>query len=218
MEEKGNGRLKSRCRGFVQFCEHDHALATLRQLNSNPHVFGTERRPIVEFAIENAKMVKIHDTKVANSKARAQQERERKTAGGQCGDMDGNLNWKGSVGEKSRGQRQQRRKNKPQRKNNADAEQGQQESVEAATKKQVARVWLVSALMGISKDNIVGKSAHSHFALCSFSLWIYVTDCQRLLVGVSLGLCQPRITRLLKMLAMMYFFDVGQSDKAQKTE
>ncbi len=42
--------------GFVEFERHDHALAALRQLNNHPAVFGPERRPIIEFAIENVKV------------------------------------------------------------------------------------------------------------------------------------------------------------------
>ncbi|CAD7703982.1 unnamed protein product [Ostreobium quekettii] len=79
-EEKGNGRLKSRCRGFVEFYQHDHALATLRQLNANPHVFGPQKRPIVEFAMENAKKVKQHEAMVAAARARCKLEKERREA------------------------------------------------------------------------------------------------------------------------------------------
>ena len=42
--------------GFVEFAEHDHAVAALRQLNNNPKPFGPARRPIVEFSVENVKV------------------------------------------------------------------------------------------------------------------------------------------------------------------
>ena len=42
--------------GFVEFSEHDHAVAALRQLNNNPKTFGANRRPIVEFSVENVKV------------------------------------------------------------------------------------------------------------------------------------------------------------------
>jgi len=48
------GGLRSRGFGFVEFSQHAHALAALRQVNNNPSYFGSERRPIVEFAIDNA--------------------------------------------------------------------------------------------------------------------------------------------------------------------
>jgi len=37
--------------------KQDHAIACLRQLNNNPTVFTVERRPIVEFAIDNVKVL-----------------------------------------------------------------------------------------------------------------------------------------------------------------
>jgi hypothetical protein len=36
--------------------EHNHAVACLRQLNNNPTAFTNERRPIIEFAIDNVKV------------------------------------------------------------------------------------------------------------------------------------------------------------------
>ncbi|CAN6483513.1 unnamed protein product [Victoria cruziana] len=49
---------RSRGVAFVEFSEHQHALVALRVLNNNPETFGPERRPIVEFAIENVHAVK----------------------------------------------------------------------------------------------------------------------------------------------------------------
>ncbi|GIL62659.1 hypothetical protein Vafri_16846, partial [Volvox africanus] len=52
-----SGARKSKGLGFVEFESHDHALAALRQLNNNPGTpWGRERRPIVEFAIDNVKV------------------------------------------------------------------------------------------------------------------------------------------------------------------
>ena len=55
------GAAKSRGVGFVEFEEHEHALACLRQLNNNPNVVSPLKRPIVEFAIENAQIVKARE-------------------------------------------------------------------------------------------------------------------------------------------------------------
>lgn len=44
---------KSKGFGFVGFAEHNHALKALRNLNNNPNIFTPEKRPIVEFSIEN---------------------------------------------------------------------------------------------------------------------------------------------------------------------
>jgi nucleolar protein 4 len=53
------GEPKSTGFSFVEFAHHAHALAALRYLNNNPHVFpGKNRRLIVEFAIENAQILK----------------------------------------------------------------------------------------------------------------------------------------------------------------
>ncbi|BDA47944.1 probable RNA-binding protein 28 [Coccomyxa sp. Obi] len=53
-----DGQAASKGLGFVELTEHEHALCALRQLNNNPVPFGTDRRPIVEFAIENAQTLK----------------------------------------------------------------------------------------------------------------------------------------------------------------
>lgn len=50
--------------GFVEFKEHQHAIVALRSLNNNPKVFKRDRRPIVEFAIENAKVLRARSTKI----------------------------------------------------------------------------------------------------------------------------------------------------------
>lgn len=42
---------KSKGFGFVEYGEHRHALAALRQLNNNQSIFTPERRPIVEFSV-----------------------------------------------------------------------------------------------------------------------------------------------------------------------
>ncbi|KAK9829098.1 hypothetical protein WJX72_003878 [[Myrmecia] bisecta] len=53
-----DGRPKSRGMGFIEFSEHEHALCALRELNNNPTAFSRDRRPIVEFAIENARVLR----------------------------------------------------------------------------------------------------------------------------------------------------------------
>ena len=52
------GKPRSRGIGFVEFAEHEHALAALRALNNNPEVFNKARRPIIEFTVEDARAVK----------------------------------------------------------------------------------------------------------------------------------------------------------------
>jgi len=56
----GDGAPRSRGMAFIDLDEHPHALCVLRFLNNNPMVFGKERRPIVEFAISDARAARQH--------------------------------------------------------------------------------------------------------------------------------------------------------------
>ncbi|EAY92216.1 hypothetical protein OsI_13935 [Oryza sativa Indica Group] len=60
-EKKSSSTAQKHSRGvaFVDFQEHEHALVALRVLNNNPETFGAERRPIVEFALENVEKVRL---------------------------------------------------------------------------------------------------------------------------------------------------------------
>lgn len=53
---------KSKGFGFVELTKHEHALDALRRLNNNPEIFTKDRRPIVEFSMEN--MVALNKKKV----------------------------------------------------------------------------------------------------------------------------------------------------------
>jgi nucleolar protein 4 len=53
-----DGQPRSRGMAFVEFAEHEHALCALRSLNNNPMPFGKERRPVVEFSLEDARAVR----------------------------------------------------------------------------------------------------------------------------------------------------------------
>ncbi|XP_078409241.1 RNA-binding protein 28 isoform X2 [Cetorhinus maximus] len=50
--------------GFVEFMEHSHSLTALRYLNNNPDVFGPEKRPIVEFSLEDRRKLKIKEMRM----------------------------------------------------------------------------------------------------------------------------------------------------------
>ncbi|XP_028391945.1 RNA-binding protein 28-like [Dendronephthya gigantea] len=56
LDSSGVGRSKGF--GFVEFLSHQAALDVLRATNNNPEIFGPDRRPIVEFAIENSLILK----------------------------------------------------------------------------------------------------------------------------------------------------------------
>lgn len=45
--------------GFVEFKEHDEALKALHRVNNNASFFGAEQRPIVEFAVDDARKVEL---------------------------------------------------------------------------------------------------------------------------------------------------------------
>lgn len=62
--QDSSGAARSRGMAFVELGEHEHALCVLRYLNNNPMVFGKERRPIVEFAISDARAVRKHTLNV----------------------------------------------------------------------------------------------------------------------------------------------------------
>ena len=88
-----NGKPRSRGIGFVEFDEHEHALAALRSLNNNPDVFTAARRPIVEFAVEDARAVRklerrrdgLQKAQQARDGARQAQVRADKNAPSQAG-------------------------------------------------------------------------------------------------------------------------------------
>ncbi|XP_069567255.1 RNA-binding protein 28 isoform X1 [Brachyistius frenatus] len=66
--EKGKVMGQSLGYGFVQFGEHEHALSTLRHLNNNPDIFGANKRPIVEFSLEDSRKLKIKEIRQQKNK------------------------------------------------------------------------------------------------------------------------------------------------------
>ncbi|XP_064092291.1 RNA-binding protein 28-like [Macrobrachium nipponense] len=63
-----DGKPKSRGYGFVSFTEHDHALAALRKLNNNPDIFTKNKRPIIEFSMENREIIQAREKRLAKSR------------------------------------------------------------------------------------------------------------------------------------------------------
>ncbi|XP_050232696.1 uncharacterized protein LOC126681245 isoform X2 [Mercurialis annua] len=62
--KKGKVKNQSRKVAFLEFTEHQHALVALRVLNNNPETFGPENRPIVEFAVDDVRKLKIRNAKL----------------------------------------------------------------------------------------------------------------------------------------------------------
>ncbi|GMS84571.1 hypothetical protein PENTCL1PPCAC_6746, partial [Pristionchus entomophagus] len=73
LDDKGVAR--SRGYGFVAFSSHSAALACLHSLNNNAETFTNERRPIVEFSIENLQALKMRESRLG-AKAAAKEQRE----------------------------------------------------------------------------------------------------------------------------------------------
>jgi nucleolar protein 4 len=78
-ERTVGGAPRSRGYGFAELRTHEAALAVLRRLNNNPGVWGAERRPIVEFALDDARKMQ-HHTKVQAWGSLSQQRAEAKAA------------------------------------------------------------------------------------------------------------------------------------------
>ena len=59
--------------GFIEFTNHKDALAVLRVTNNNPAIFGPDRRPIVDFSIENSLVLKAKQRHVEKAQHKQQQ-------------------------------------------------------------------------------------------------------------------------------------------------
>ncbi|XP_040199149.1 RNA-binding protein 28 [Rana temporaria] len=63
----GNQKGQSLGFAFVDFSDHEHALAALRQINNNPDLFGPKKRPIVEFSLEDLNKIKLKERRAQRS-------------------------------------------------------------------------------------------------------------------------------------------------------
>ncbi|XP_058385382.1 RNA-binding protein 28 [Diceros bicornis minor] len=64
-----HGKIKGQSLGyaFAEFQEHEHALTALRHINNNPEIFGPQKRPIVEFSLEDRRKLKIKELRIQRS-------------------------------------------------------------------------------------------------------------------------------------------------------
>ncbi|VDM10833.1 unnamed protein product [Wuchereria bancrofti] len=58
-----SGEAISRGFGFVNFLSHQDALSAMKHLNNNPNIFTKEKRPIVEFSIENLVALRLRESR-----------------------------------------------------------------------------------------------------------------------------------------------------------
>lgn len=78
--KKGSGKLgTSKGFGFVAFSKHEYALTALKNLNNNPEIFTKDRRPIVEFSIENMVALNKKKTRLVNSQRKNQTIKDKQT-------------------------------------------------------------------------------------------------------------------------------------------
>ncbi|VIO93281.1 RNA-binding protein, putative [Brugia malayi] len=62
-----SGEAVSRGFGFVNFLNHEDALSAMKHLNNNPDIFTKEKRPIVEFSIENLVALRLRESRLKKS-------------------------------------------------------------------------------------------------------------------------------------------------------
>ncbi|XP_023592854.1 RNA-binding protein 28 isoform X2 [Trichechus manatus latirostris] len=63
----GKGKGQSLGYAFAEFQAHEHALTALRYINNNPDVFGPQKRPIVEFSLEDRRKLKMKELRIQRS-------------------------------------------------------------------------------------------------------------------------------------------------------
>lgn len=62
------GKALSKHYGFVSLSQHEDTLTALRNVNNNPTIFTNDRRPIVEFSIENRKALLARQKRLEKSR------------------------------------------------------------------------------------------------------------------------------------------------------
>ncbi|PSN38981.1 RNA-binding protein 28 [Blattella germanica] len=68
IDAKGVGKSKEF--GFVTFNSHENALEALRNINNNPNIFTSAKRPIVAFSIENKAIMNIKQKRLEKSRTK----------------------------------------------------------------------------------------------------------------------------------------------------
>lgn len=58
---KSSGVARSLGFAFINFTKHEHALLALRRLNNNPDIFDVDKRPIIEFTLEDKRALDVKE-------------------------------------------------------------------------------------------------------------------------------------------------------------
>ncbi|KAL2093703.1 hypothetical protein ACEWY4_011015 [Coilia grayii] len=124
--EKGQVMGQSLGYGFVEYQEHEHALKALRHLNNNPDIFGPNKRPIVEFSLEDRRKLKMKEM-------RQQQSKQFQRNPGSQGAEDQAAGGQGKQQQKPKQQQQQKPK-QPQQQQQQKSKQGQQQPQQQKSK------------------------------------------------------------------------------------
>ncbi|XP_074832778.1 RNA-binding protein 28 isoform X2 [Carettochelys insculpta] len=77
----GKGQGQSLGYAFVEFEAHEHALAALRHTNNNPQLFGPQKRPIVEFSLEDGRKLKLKEQRAQHSLQKLRQKQAAEAQG-----------------------------------------------------------------------------------------------------------------------------------------
>ena len=126
-----SGRGRSMGYGFVEFGNHKDALSALRATNNNPDIFGADRRPIVEFSLENSLVVKVKQRRFDKAQQRQWQgEKEHARDEQPKTNKERRLERNQKRREKRQRQREAKRKRKLEQGNEGDGEKAKEESDE----------------------------------------------------------------------------------------
>lgn len=74
LDDKGEGVSKQY--GFVTFTRHENALTALRNLNNNPNIFSSNKRPIIVFSIESRAAILAKQKRLEKSKLQLQAKKD----------------------------------------------------------------------------------------------------------------------------------------------
>eukprot|EP00794_Sanderia_malayensis_P019156 gene19156-21076_t len=122
-----NGRGRSLGFGFVEFYSHEQAMAVLRATNNNAELFGANRKPIVEFSVENQLALNAQKKRLERQQQKADGVAQTEAAGD--GKEARGVKRQGTGDDhKRKGQRREKKRNE----NRDDEEKGEASSVKKA--------------------------------------------------------------------------------------